>query len=85
MLKKILIASAICCTIVPSFAQKDSTKKSKTTFTAYVDGYFRGLRKTATVAIIIIPVLPIPTTVFNLVWQVLKWIKHLENLQPRLI
>lgn len=45
MLKKILIASAICCTIVPSFAQKDSTKKSNTTFTAYVDGYFRGLLK----------------------------------------
>jgi hypothetical protein len=45
MLKKILIASAICCTIVPSFAQKDSTKKSSTTFTAYVDGYFRGLLK----------------------------------------
>jgi hypothetical protein len=45
MLKKILIASAICCTIVTSFAQKDSTKKSNTTFTAYVDGYFRGLLK----------------------------------------
>lgn len=45
MLKKILIASAICCTIVPSIAQNDSTKKSNTTFTAYVDGYFRGLLK----------------------------------------
>ena len=45
MLKKILIASAICCTIVPSFAQNDSTKKSSTTFTAYVDGYYRALLK----------------------------------------
>jgi len=45
MLKKILIASAICCTIVPSFAQNDSTKKSSTTFTAYLDGYYRALLK----------------------------------------
>ena len=45
MLKKILIASAICCTIVPSFAQNDSTKKSSTTLTAYLDGYYRALLK----------------------------------------
>jgi hypothetical protein len=45
MLKKILIASAICCTIVPSFAQKDSTKKNPTIISAYVDGYYRGLLK----------------------------------------
>jgi len=45
MLKKILIASAICSTIVPSFAQKDSTKKNPTIISAYVDGYFRGLLK----------------------------------------
>ena len=45
MLKKILIASAICCTIVPSFAQKDSTKKNLTIISAYVDGYYRGLLK----------------------------------------
>ncbi len=45
MLKKILIASAICCTIVPSFAQKDSTKKNHTIISAYVDGYYRGLLK----------------------------------------
>ena len=45
MLKKILIASAICCTIVPSFAQNDSTKKSTTTLTAYLDGYYRALLK----------------------------------------
>lgn len=45
MLKKILIASAICCTLAPSFAQKDSTKKSSTTITAYVDGYYRALTK----------------------------------------
>jgi hypothetical protein len=45
MLKKILIASAICCTLAPSFAQKDSTKKSSTTITAYVDGYYRTLTK----------------------------------------
>lgn len=45
MLKKILIASAICCTLAPAFAQKDSTKKSSTTITAYVDGYYRALTK----------------------------------------
>jgi hypothetical protein len=45
MLKKILIASAICCTIVPSFAQNDSTKKSSTTLTAYLDVYYRALLK----------------------------------------
>jgi len=45
MLKKILIASAICCTIVPCFAQKDSTKKKSTIISAYVDGYYRGLLK----------------------------------------
>ena len=45
MLKKILIASAICCNLVPAFAQKDSTKKSSTTITAYVDGYYRALTK----------------------------------------
>jgi hypothetical protein len=45
MLKKILIVSAICCILVPSFAQKDSTKKSSTTITAYVDGYYRALIK----------------------------------------
>jgi len=45
MLKKILIVSAICSIIVPSFAQKDSTKKSSTTITAYIDGYYRGLLK----------------------------------------
>jgi hypothetical protein len=45
MLKKILIASAICCTIVPSFAQKDSTKKNPTIISAYVDCYYRGLLK----------------------------------------
>jgi hypothetical protein len=45
MLKKILIASAICLTLVPAFSQKDSTKKSSTTFTAYVDGYYRALTK----------------------------------------
>jgi len=45
MLKKILIASAICCTIVPCFAQKDSTKKNPTIISAYVEGYYRGLLK----------------------------------------
>ncbi len=45
MLKKILIASAICCNLVPTFAQKDSTKKSSTTITAYVDVYYRALTK----------------------------------------
>lgn len=45
MLKKILIASVICCTLAPAFAQKDSTKKSSTTITAYVDGYYRILTK----------------------------------------
>jgi hypothetical protein len=45
MLKKILVTSAIFCMLAPAFAQKDSTKKSSTTLTAYIDGYYRALTK----------------------------------------